>query len=159
MASSGRTALYRLYDSCGVLLYVGITNNPEVRWAWHRDRQAWWPAVAAKKVEWFNSRIDAAKAEATAVRTEHPSKNVALPNEDGLGGWTPIPGRRTELRIRMIGFNASDELWGRFGDAVRRSPDPEADMSKVLRQLVRWFAGEPGAELPKRPDAKEEPTS
>jgi hypothetical protein len=48
-------------------------------------------------------------------------------------------------------FRAPDDLWERFGDAVKRSPDPEADMSKVLRQLVRWYAGDPGAELPKRP--------
>ena len=48
-------------------------------------------------------------------------------------------------------FRTTDDLWERFGDAVDRAPDPEADMSKVLRQFVRWFAGEPGAELPKRP--------
>lgn len=48
-------------------------------------------------------------------------------------------------------FRAPDELWERFGDAVKRSPDPEADMSKVLRQFCRWYAGDPGAELPKRP--------
>lgn len=49
-------------------------------------------------------------------------------------------------------FRADDELWARFGNAVRRSPDAEADMSKVLRQFVRWYAGEPGAKLPERPE-------
>lgn len=49
-------------------------------------------------------------------------------------------------------FRADDDLWEKFTDAVRRSPDPEADMSKVLRQLVRWYAGEPGAKLPERPE-------
>jgi hypothetical protein len=49
-------------------------------------------------------------------------------------------------------FRADDELWVKFGDAVRRSPDAEADMSKVLRQFVRWYAGEPGARLPERPE-------
>jgi hypothetical protein len=48
-------------------------------------------------------------------------------------------------------FRADDELWQSFGAAVEHSPDPEADMSKVLRQLVRWYAGEPGAKLPDRP--------
>lgn len=148
-----RTALYRLYGEDGVLLYVGITSNPEVRWAWHRGAQAWWPLVTNKTLEWFDDRLDAAKAEAVAIRTENPIKNVASPDEDGLGGWTPIPGRRTEMRIRTAGFLASDDLWARFGGAVCRSPDPEADMSKVLRQFVRWYAGEPGAKLPERPTA------
>lgn len=55
-------------------------------------------------------------------------------------------------------FRAPDELWEGFGSAVQRSPDPEADMSKVLRQFLRWYAGEPGAKMPERPEPKE-PTS
>lgn len=31
-----RTALYRLYDAGDRLLYIGISNNPEARWARHR---------------------------------------------------------------------------------------------------------------------------
>jgi hypothetical protein len=38
----------------------------------------------------------------------------------------------------------------RFGHAVELSPDPEADVSKVLRAFVRWYVGEPGAKLPER---------
>lgn len=52
-------------------------------------------------------------------------------------------------------FRTTDELWERFGDAVERSPDPEADMSKVLRQFVRWYVNEPGAALPRRPEPNE----
>lgn len=48
-------------------------------------------------------------------------------------------------------FRTTDDLWERFGDAVERGPDPEADMSKVLRAFVRWYVGEPGAKLPDRP--------
>ncbi|MFJ9558233.1 hypothetical protein ACIRPH_30885 [Nocardiopsis sp. NPDC101807] len=48
-------------------------------------------------------------------------------------------------------FVATDELWEKFELAVKKSPDPEADRSKVLRTFVRWYVGEPGAELPKRP--------
>lgn len=51
-------------------------------------------------------------------------------------------------------FRASDELWENFGAAVQRSPDPEADMSKVLRQFLRWYTDEPGAKLPERPEPK-----
>lgn len=48
-------------------------------------------------------------------------------------------------------FVTTDELWEQFAQAVTESPDPEADRSKVLRTFVRWYVGEPGAELPKRP--------
>ena len=47
-------------------------------------------------------------------------------------------------------FRADDTLWEAFGAAVADSPDPEADRAKVLRQLLRWYAALPGAELPKR---------
>lgn len=50
-------------------------------------------------------------------------------------------------------FRAPDDLWKRFGDAVEASPDPEADMSKVLRQFLRWYVHENGAKQPDRPAA------
>lgn len=59
-------------------------------------------------------------------------------------------GEPTSLRK----FRTTDDLWERFSQAVENSPDPEADRSKVLRGLIRWYAGEPGAELPKRPEPK-----
>jgi hypothetical protein len=52
-------------------------------------------------------------------------------------------------------FRTTDDLWERFSDAVERGPDPEADMSKVLRSFVRWYVGEPSAKLPERPEPKE----
>ena len=58
---------------------------------------------------------------------------------------------KTEVRR----FRTTDDLWESFGDAVERGPDPEADMSKVLRAFVRWYVGEPGAKLPERPEPKE----
>lgn len=58
---------------------------------------------------------------------------------------------KTEVRR----FRTTDDLWESFGEAVRRCPDPEADMSKVLRAFVRWYVGEPGAKLPERPDPEE----
>lgn len=49
-------------------------------------------------------------------------------------------------------FRTTNDLWERFNEAVKRSPDPEADMSKVLRAFVRWYVNEPGAKLPERPE-------
>lgn len=62
-------------------------------------------------------------------------------------------GRMADTQLRR--FRADDDLWDRFKSAVDRSPDPEADMSKILRQFCRWYAGVPGAGLPERPESTE----
>lgn len=156
------TALYRLFDAEERLLYVGISGNPPQRWNDHSAEKSWWSTVARKDVEWHESREAAAQAEAIAIRVESPLHNLTLPAEDGSLSFTlRFPEnhwRRRQVRppSTMRGFAVGRQLWARFGDAVRRSPDAEADMSKVLRQFVRWYADEPGARLPERPTPTEE---
>jgi hypothetical protein len=70
-----RTALYRLYDADGVLLYVGITKNTEQRWAAHKKYKSWWPKVARRGVAWLDSRPSALLAEHIAIISEHPLHN------------------------------------------------------------------------------------
>lgn len=62
-----------------------------------------------------------------------------------------MPPRTPKPASDVRRFRTTDDLWERFGDAVERGPDAEADMSKVLRAFVRWYVGEPGAKLPERP--------
>ncbi|MCX4885899.1 GIY-YIG nuclease family protein [Streptomyces sp. NBC_00847] len=71
----GPTALYRLYDIHGVLLYVGITNNPKRRWYTHSTRKAWWLEVAHKTVQWADSRDEADRLEREAIKSEMPLYN------------------------------------------------------------------------------------
>ncbi|WP_438479170.1 GIY-YIG nuclease family protein [Streptomyces asiaticus] len=71
-----RTALYRFYDEGGALLYVGITAHLEARWIEHERVQSWWPQVARKTVEWFDSRPPARDAELKAIKDERPIHNV-----------------------------------------------------------------------------------
>lgn len=70
------TALYRLFDGDGVLLYVGITDGVKARFAQHAATKPWWPEVARKTVEWHPTREAAAVAEAQAIRAENPARNV-----------------------------------------------------------------------------------
>jgi predicted GIY-YIG superfamily endonuclease len=72
-----RTALYRLYDSDGKLLYVGITANSAARWQHHKSQRPWWDRVTEKRLHWYPSREDAERAEAAAIRTELPRFNIA----------------------------------------------------------------------------------
>ncbi|MGW2371707.1 GIY-YIG nuclease family protein [Kitasatospora sp. NPDC001683] len=67
-----RTAVYRLYDTDGSLLYVGITHNLEQRWADHRHWKRWWHLVHRSDIQWFPNRASALAAERAAVEAESP---------------------------------------------------------------------------------------
>lgn len=69
-----RTALYRLYDGEDRVLYIGITNMPNVRFDAHRMKP-WWKQVARKDIEWFENRHQASCAEVRAIRAERPLYN------------------------------------------------------------------------------------
>jgi predicted GIY-YIG superfamily endonuclease len=71
-----RTAIYRLHDQSGVLLYVGVTDKPKRRWPQHAADKPWWPDVASRSLSWFPSRDLALDAESRAIRTEKPLHNV-----------------------------------------------------------------------------------
>lgn len=74
-ADPGPTALYRLYDEDGKLLYVGITCDPGARFAQHKADKHWWPRVARKDIEWYDKRANAAAAEEMAIRVKDPVFN------------------------------------------------------------------------------------
>ncbi|MFD5566618.1 GIY-YIG nuclease family protein [Streptomyces cadmiisoli] len=71
-----RTALYRMRNSDGRLLYIGISANPLRRWPQHAADKPWWPDVSDLSMQWFENRSAALAAEARAIRTERPLHNV-----------------------------------------------------------------------------------
>lgn len=71
-----RTALYRLYDAEGRLLYIGIAGKPEWRWIKHAAEKSWWAEVARRDTVWFSSRKEALAREAEAIVSEEPVYNV-----------------------------------------------------------------------------------
>lgn len=75
MTGADRTALYRLYDEAGHLLYVGITTYPPKRFVEHERDKPWWPQVARRDVEWIASRAQAETAERCAIAAEQPRYN------------------------------------------------------------------------------------
>lgn len=71
-----RTALYRLYDDAGRLLYVGISANPEKRWKGHEVYSCrWWDQVTRKVIEWHDTREFAMAHEYLAILKEKPHHN------------------------------------------------------------------------------------
>ncbi|MFE2710572.1 GIY-YIG nuclease family protein [Streptomyces mirabilis] len=72
---TGRSALYRLYNSAGVLLYVGVSRYPDERLKQHAGDKTWWHHVARHEIAWLDSRLDALAVEATAMEEERPLYN------------------------------------------------------------------------------------
>lgn len=73
-----RTALYRLFSARIELLYIGVSADPQERLKVHRwgpYRMTWAAEVVRQTVEWHPSRSQALKAEARAIRAEHPQYN------------------------------------------------------------------------------------
>lgn len=70
--ASEPTALYRLYDTEGRLLYLGIAKLPKFRWQRHADLQPWWHLVARKTVDWYPDRDAALAAEKRFTAEEKP---------------------------------------------------------------------------------------
>ncbi|MFD9603287.1 GntR family transcriptional regulator [Streptomyces sp. NPDC059970] len=91
-----RTALYRLYDADGNLLYVGITNDTQRRFASHRRTKSWWPDVERDETVWLNSLPLAEKAEKDAIAAERPRHNVSA-NAVKVAKLAP-QGKRTGYR-------------------------------------------------------------
>ncbi len=69
--------LYRFFDQDGLLLYVGITCNPGVRFNAHRLTKTWWGDVASITLEKFSTRAELVAAESAAIIAERPLHNIA----------------------------------------------------------------------------------
>lgn len=72
-----RTALYRMFDGEGVLLYVGIAYSFGRRWAQEAVSAPWYPEVQRQTVDWYPSREEAHRLEIEAIQTEKPKYNIA----------------------------------------------------------------------------------
>lgn len=70
------TAVYRLFDHDGNLLYVGCSYAPAKRCKAHAQEKPWWPEVASRTDEWFAQLAEARSAERSAIETERPRYNV-----------------------------------------------------------------------------------
>jgi hypothetical protein len=90
------TAVYRLFDRAGVLLYVGMTHDVATRWREHRRRKAWWDQVAREDLTSYPTRGEAEEAELHAIVTEDPRHNTVWAQP-----WSKAAYRARWLRRRL----------------------------------------------------------
>lgn len=144
-ALTERTALYRLFDVAGALLYIGISVDPGVRWRVHAREKSWWAEVSERTVEWFETRKAAEAAEVAAVAAELPRYNVehsvTRRRGDAKSEYRSPYDKPRQIRI-------ATQMWRDFGLATKAAGTTRA---AVLGQFIRWYISEPGAELPARP--------
>jgi len=137
---SERTAVYRLFDADGKLLYVGVANNYGRRWEQHAAEKPWWPEIAREAVEWHQDRPSALAAEAHAIMREQPRFNRVS------GHLTPGGGI-----ARNRSFRVDDEDWNALGVLVEAAGSTRG---AVINQFVRWYLHK--GELPQHGSAKED---
>lgn len=126
------TTLYRFFDADGRLLYVGITHRLNERLSAHK-RQKPWEHISKIALEHYESREEAMKAEAHAIKNEGPKWNV-----QGNGA---APTHASLLDVR------ADPLVGLCFHAIRehddgcRTADKQGIVTGVVgeRYLVQWF--------------------
>jgi predicted GIY-YIG superfamily endonuclease len=93
---AGPTALYRLFNEWGDLLYIGTTVDPAARWKDHRKRMPWWYQVdhSRTRIEWLEcGHVAALRPEREAITAELPWYNRAVYqfNDDGTEVWPNLP--------------------------------------------------------------------
>lgn len=123
MSPGDRTALYRFYNGDDELLYIGISNDPDFRWKAHRYGSArkGWPQEAARRtVEWHNSRPLALKAEADAIKAEHPRYNGKHNYDDAPFDSSTWPRVTARSKVPAIaGLMRSEISSGRWAPGQR----------------------------------------
>lgn len=124
----GHTALYRLFNDAGRLLYVGIGSVPESRWRDHAAAKEWWPEVTRKTVEWFPSVAAATAAEAAAIDIEDPLYNV----RPGYKSAPPEP----QDGLPRVPVRVVRDAMGRLLDAAHYA----GEITIVSRQGEEWAA-------------------
>lgn len=72
------TAVYRMFDRAGDLLYVGVSLAVMTRFVQHSDKP-WADEIANMTIERFPTRQAALDAEAVAITMEDPRYNVRRP--------------------------------------------------------------------------------
>lgn len=127
-----RTALYRLYDAEGHLLYVGITRRLGIRFSEHARTHAatWWPLVEKRAVEWFDTRYAAAQAEVNAIRTENPLHNVLHTPKNRVPLGSPRDGRSNRKISEQRGLPLLRKAEEVFGD----EPFTQEDLRGLVDQ-------------------------
>lgn len=130
--------VYRMFDSSGALLYVGLSMSLPARLAGHRADKQWWPEIATISVEHFASRDAAAEAEVVAIRLERPAHNRSLGR--GVTPQSVVDERRrkrAEEKARRAAEAEAKRYWDPRGAIECRNCKRRPDRFPVGRAIEK----------------------
>jgi len=123
------TYLYRLWDSRGALLYVGVSNNWMRRLDQHAKGKDWSPQVVRVTTQAFDSREAALQAESSAIQLEGPIHNIA-----GVQRFpAPVIPKATEWDHIAVLWTLLSGVLGVTMELVQELPSTEAITSATAR--------------------------
>lgn len=108
------TSVYRMWDSRGDLLYVGVTCRHGDRIHEHLLSKPWFKKVAEIEWEEYPCRLDAMFAEAEAINRERPRYNKQIP---APRWWVKLP-QSVEKEQRESLDKQAQKHFGMTGDEL-----------------------------------------
>jgi len=127
------TNLYRHFNAAGELLYVGISLHAMQRMRHHEANSHWFDDVETMKVETFDDRRSAMRAERDAIKSECPKFNKTHANKkkkpqesankfSGMGISITVGERRMVSWMRdETGVSARGVFMSLVRDAIKKS--------------------------------------
>ncbi|WP_030304170.1 GIY-YIG nuclease family protein [Streptomyces katrae] len=128
------TAVYRLHDAEGQLLYVGSTADAPSRWEQHAREKLWWSAVTTASVTWYPNRGEALAAEREAIQLESPLHNDKATDAEITFPYQGNRGPTAETRLRRAASEHRRSL-DRLAVAVERAASEGLDAEAIRREL------------------------
>lgn len=122
MTSPGPAWVYRVFDRNDVLLYVGVSTNPNGRFNQHAQK-VWWPNVARIELDLYGDR-------ATAEWVEELVISVLAPTHNKVG-----VSRGSDEFLAAISFDHYARRFKREPPAVRGIEDKRAQYRTELDEL------------------------
>lgn len=100
MLEERSTYLYKHWNYDGVVIYVGITANPEQRLYNHKRNASWFKEVSQVSFKKFSNRLMARTAERYSIKTDKPAYN--LRDKNGFHDGSVIKG---DTLYMMLAFS------------------------------------------------------
>ncbi len=130
----GACAVYRIFDDCDRLIYVGCSSDPSGRIGAHMYAAYWRREISYWTVEWFATHPLAHDAEIAAIQSEDPDYNFQHTERARIFARTPLAERRAVrqslIKARIERADAARELV-RAGRRAACLGSPEGVMTKV----------------------------
>lgn len=73
---SDPSAVYRIYNTAGDLIYVGMSYDPDVRVRVQRREKVWGHEISRHEVDWHPNRAASQRAEEQLIKERQPRYNV-----------------------------------------------------------------------------------